>query len=466
MPNKYKRPEETYNTTTSTSYSNRFQDQAQQKVPLMGADLDREYNALIDNDNDLDKRLNEFVADVFPGSSAAENADKVVYSDGTRAQFSKVLERFIDSNAISTAKLQNASVTNAKVANGAISTSKLVDGSVTEAKLNNGAVSNAKLSDYSVSTAKMQDGSITAQKIANNAVTTEKILDNSVTTSKFADGSFTTNKIADNSLTPKKTQGCFFLGEIKHSIFEATLEELRYGLENGWVPISAAARIPFTCFPELWEKISKTDSMFNNQYLVKTAPKKLYGLNHTYTVLCFDFSLLLGAYPMLTGHSHPFGSFIPAKLLGSLGDEIYIGKVGEIFGVENFVGVLKDDGFNQYHIPNATVRGYANTSIAAASAEGTLNDLPGSKRRFGENSITIGLDNMPAHSHTIDTDRSPSIYPPLNVGAIPKVVVAEETRAIPTSVQGKSEPLPHLPPSFPVFGYMFGGEYNKDGWPE
>jgi hypothetical protein len=478
MPNKYKRPEETYNTTTSTSYSNRFQDQAQQKVPLMGADLDREYNALIDNDNDLDKRLNEFVADVFPGSSAAENADKVVYSDGTRAQFSKVLERFIDSNAISTAKLQNASVTNAKMANGAISTSKLVDGSVVESKLNNGAVSNAKLADYSVSTAKMQDGSITAQKIANNAVTTEKILDNSVTTSKFADGSFTTNKIADNSLTPKKTQGCFFLGEIKHSIFEMNDAELYSGLRNGWVPISRLAKIPAACFPELRDRIQDANSIYNNQLLVKIVGKeffKIVGSNDEYTysigqVDCFDFSLLLGAYPMLVGHQLPFG-----EIVGSLG---YISVVGNKNYVQllsrhtnlypaNLEAILKRDTFNPGHIQSADVRGYANASIAAASAEGKLNDLPGSKRRFGENSITIGLDNMPKHTHTyLDRQQTQERYAADGGDNGNNYATGMRDVSRGGGESGKSEPLPHLPPSFPVFGYMFGGEYNNDGWPK
>lgn len=466
MPNKYKRPEETYNTTTSTSYSNRFQDQAQQKVPLMGADLDREYNALIDNDNDLDKRLNEFVADVFPGSSAAENANKVVYSDGTQAQFSKVLERFIDSNAISTAKLQNASVTNAKVANGAISTSKLVDGSVTEAKLNNGAVSNAKLADYGVSTAKMQDAAITTQKIANNAVTTEKILDNSVTTSKFADGSFTTNKIADESLTPRKTKGCFILGELKFSVLDAGSDSF-YTFREGWIPISntnISSMIPADCFPELRDRLKKNEDDTNKlsgttRYI---SLKRYVGTNETWQhhgLVYFDFTALVGAYPMLIGSTFPVQSEIFLRNIKVLGTDLFLRQV-----FAQKVQELETGNFTTWNIPQNALRDYVNGTIATAN-EGY--DFAGlqqhqTPRRFGEETIKIGLDNMPAHTHTYKSTTQKTLY--YDSGGSYTTMQENQADAN-TRAVGESKPLPHLPPSIGLYGYIYGGNYDPEGWP-
>lgn len=67
-------------------------------------------------------------------------------------------EATIPDNSISTAKLQDGSVTNAKMANNSVNTTNLVNGSVT----------NAKLADNSVTGAKIADGEITKAKLVNN----------------------------------------------------------------------------------------------------------------------------------------------------------------------------------------------------------------------------------------------------------------------------------------------------------
>ena len=67
MPNiKYQRPEPNYITKTSTSRANRFQEEAQDQNPLKASDLDQEFNALVDNDNDISERMAQIAAGVFP----------------------------------------------------------------------------------------------------------------------------------------------------------------------------------------------------------------------------------------------------------------------------------------------------------------------------------------------------------------------------------------------------------------
>ena len=217
---KYQRPEPQYVTKTSTINANRFQEEAQKREPLKASDLDQEFNALIDNDNDLSAKMEEFVAGIFPGGDKEENLNKIVYSDGTGAKWKKLTSENISDKAVTSKTIADNAVIREKVAIGAIGTDNLIDRNVTNAKLGDTSVNTRVLADSSVTTAKIQTGSVTADKLAVNSVTTEKILDNSVTTSKFADGSFTTDKIADKSLTPKKTKGCFILGELKFSVLD------------------------------------------------------------------------------------------------------------------------------------------------------------------------------------------------------------------------------------------------------
>ena len=193
---KYQRPEPQYVTKTSTINANRFQEEAQKREPLKASDLDQEFNALIDNDNDLSAKMEEFVAGIFPGGDKEENLNKIVYSDGTGAKWKKLTSENISDKAVTSKTIADNAVIREKVAIGAIGTDNLIDRNVTNAKLGDTSVNTRVLADSSVTTAKIQTGSVTADKLAVNSVTTEKILDNSVTTSKFADGSFTTDKIS------------------------------------------------------------------------------------------------------------------------------------------------------------------------------------------------------------------------------------------------------------------------------
>ena len=370
MPDiKYQRPEAGYITTTSTIKANRFQEEAQDQNPLKASDLDQEFNALIDNDNDLSARIAEVVAGAFPGADKTENLDKIVYSDGTGAKWKKLARENISDNAITSEKISNNAVIRGKVAIGAIGTNNLIDRNVTNAKLGNESVNTRTLADSSVTTPKIQDGSVTASKLSANSVTTEKILDNSVTTSKFADGSFTTNKLADKSLTPRKTQGCFILGELKFSVLDSDGNSF-YPFVEGWIPITSGAggRIVADCFPELRDVVLNGRGGMATQRYISIKPYQAQTETFAFLdgVPVFDFSALVGAYPMLMGSTFPVSDRYTLGALGWLGWEYLIEKA-LILGIADLKEELKTGNFTYWNIPQQTIRDYANSTIASAN---------------------------------------------------------------------------------------------------
>ena len=107
-------------------------------------------------------------------------------------------------NSVSTAELVNASVTNAKLADNSVSLSKMQDDSVDTPEIVDAAVTNAKLADNSVSLSKMQDNSVDTAEIVNLAVTTGKINSAAVTNTKLATDAVSTVKVQDNAITEPK----------------------------------------------------------------------------------------------------------------------------------------------------------------------------------------------------------------------------------------------------------------------
>lgn len=76
---------------------------------------------------------------------------------------------------VTTAKLADAVVTNAKLASDAVHTANILDLNVTTGKLADAAVTNAKLANDAVQTANILDLNVTTGKLADNAVTSAKM---------------------------------------------------------------------------------------------------------------------------------------------------------------------------------------------------------------------------------------------------------------------------------------------------
>ena len=151
-------------------------------------------------------------------SSVAWEADDNVPADGS----------------ISTAKLANDAVTEAKIADSSVNVNQLkagtgsagqvlarntantgldwvnqasttiADGSITRAKLAADAVDNSKLADDAVDTENIADDAITASLIDDGAVGTSALANDAVTQAKIADGAVGSNQIASSSIGANK----------------------------------------------------------------------------------------------------------------------------------------------------------------------------------------------------------------------------------------------------------------------
>ena len=117
-------------------------------------------------------------------------------------------------NTISTALLEDSSVTSGKLASGSVGTVKIADSGVTNAKLAANSVDSVqlvasgvvagKLATDAVVTVNIADAAITGAKIAAAAISGVHIVDGSITQSKLASGSIATAYIADSGVTQVK----------------------------------------------------------------------------------------------------------------------------------------------------------------------------------------------------------------------------------------------------------------------
>jgi hypothetical protein len=108
------------------------------------------------------------------------------------------------SDAVTTAKIADASVTTPKLADGAVTSQKILDGTIETVDLKDGSVTTPKLADNAVTTIKITDGNVTTAKLADSSITTIKLAPDAVTTAKIADASVTTPKLADGAVTSQK----------------------------------------------------------------------------------------------------------------------------------------------------------------------------------------------------------------------------------------------------------------------
>lgn len=107
-------------------------------------------------------------------------------------QYIEEVETFsdrIDQNAEDIDAIEaNGWVTSDRIANGAVGNAKLADNSVTAGKIADGAVGTADIADGAVTNGKLADNAVTASKIASGAVSNGKLANGSVSGTKLASG--------------------------------------------------------------------------------------------------------------------------------------------------------------------------------------------------------------------------------------------------------------------------------------
>lgn len=110
----------------------------------------------------------------------------------------------LSDNAVDGRVLSNGSITSQKIANDAVEERSIKDSSITTSKIKDASVTGVKLADDSVSTKSIKNKSVTNDKLANDSVGTLNVKDLSITNDKLADESVTTSKVHDESITEDK----------------------------------------------------------------------------------------------------------------------------------------------------------------------------------------------------------------------------------------------------------------------
>jgi hypothetical protein len=110
----------------------------------------------------------------------------------------------LEADAVTTVKILDENVTQAKIALLAIDTAQLAADAVETAKIADLNVTTAKINDLAVTEGKLAASAVTAGKIGASAVTTAKINDAAVTEAKLGTASVTVNKLGTGAVTTAK----------------------------------------------------------------------------------------------------------------------------------------------------------------------------------------------------------------------------------------------------------------------
>ena len=130
-----------------------------------------------------------------------ENYDQLLFAD------QEMVDEFgISNQAVSTAKLRDGAVMEAKIANEQVTTNKIGPDAVTNAKLADNSVAIEQMQDNSVSTAELVNASVINSKLADNSVSLSKMQDNSVDTAEIVDSAVVNSKLATDSVSTVKVQ--------------------------------------------------------------------------------------------------------------------------------------------------------------------------------------------------------------------------------------------------------------------
>ena len=107
----------------------------------------------------------------------------------------------IPNGSITTAKLADDAVTEAKLSNSSVTSAKIVDGTIVNADIADNTISGAKLANATITGGKIAANAVTATNIANSTITNAKMAENSISSKNIVDGSVTGSDIAEDTVT-------------------------------------------------------------------------------------------------------------------------------------------------------------------------------------------------------------------------------------------------------------------------
>ncbi|MER5277819.1 hypothetical protein ABT025_18950 [Streptomyces sp. NPDC002809] len=113
---------------------------------------------------------------------------------------------------VTTVKLADDAVTQAKVAVGAIGATEISDNAITTPKIVAGAVQTAQLDALAVNASKIAAGAVTTAKLAALAVTANELAANTITAGKLAAGSVDATALKADAITGKTITGGSIVG--------------------------------------------------------------------------------------------------------------------------------------------------------------------------------------------------------------------------------------------------------------
>ena len=171
------------------------------------------------------------------------------------------------------------------IPNDSISTAKLQDGSVTEPKLASNAVSTIKLQNGSITEPKIADNAVTTDKIVNDAVTTDKIINEAVTSVKLETSLQTTIANAATSFIPVAASAIVTLTEARMQTIYADSSGGSFTLTMPAAPLDGD-KVVIVDETGSWEANAVTVDMNSNNFL-GNADTLLLNLNYNVVELIY-----------------------------------------------------------------------------------------------------------------------------------------------------------------------------------
>ena len=129
------------------------------------------------------------------------------------------------SDSVTTVKITDANVTEAKLASNSVTNAKIADSAVDTAEIAASAVTTAKIADLNITTGKLADGAVTTAKITDANVTAAKLAADSVETAKIVDQAVTSAKIANDTIVDADINSAAAIAQSKISGLTTSLSE-------------------------------------------------------------------------------------------------------------------------------------------------------------------------------------------------------------------------------------------------